>query len=282
MKEYQKFNEKNPLISVIIPAYNEAKYVWKAIESLLKQTYTPIEIIVVNNASKDSTEEVIKRYSDKGVKLINSEENLGFGGGCNLGWKESKGPILMFFDADEIYGEDYLKNLITPIIEGKDLCTLHHEEKIANKKNLWARAFGKRICTKNGRGEIFTLIRRDVFEDLGPFDPKYGYADDKTLFYKHGLTSLGVNAEISHHNPDSFKVHWNHGKWVGKSNPHPYIIISILPIFYLYILYKSFRQFLKDPYWRFLYFLPFYHTVKYFSYFSGAIDRIKGKKRIED
>ena len=53
---------KNPLVSVIIPAHNEEKFVWKAIESLLKQTYKPIEIIVVDNASDDSTADIIKNY----------------------------------------------------------------------------------------------------------------------------------------------------------------------------------------------------------------------------
>lgn len=269
---------KKPLISVTIPAHNEEKYVWKAIESMLKQTYKPMELIVVNNGSTDNTLEVINKYKDK-IKIVNSKENLGFGGGCNEGWKVSKGDILMFFDADEIYGEDYLKNLVTPILEEKDVCTMHHMEKIANFTNPWARAFGTRYTTQNGRGKIFTMIRRDVFEKLGPFDPSLGYADDKTLNIKHGLTSYGVDADISHHNPDTLKVHWNHGKWVGKSYKHPWITIFFLPLFPLYVLYKSVNQFIDDPYWKFIYFLPFYHTVKYFSYFAGAIQRLKGEKR---
>lgn len=270
-----------PLVSVIIPAHNEEKYVWKAIESLLKQSYKPMEIIVVDNKSEDSTAEVIARYSNQ-VRLIKNKVNGGFGGGCNLGWRNSKGQVLMFFDADEIYGRDYVKNLVTPIIQGRDLCTVHNMEKIANLDNPWARAFGFRYITENRRGKIFTMIRRDVFEKLGPFDPKLGYADDKTLFFKHGLTSLGVDAEISHHNPDNLKVHWKHGKWVGKSYKHPWLTLLAFPFFPLYVLYKSIKHLKKDFHWKFVYFLPFYYTIKYFSYLAGAIERIKGEKRVQD
>ncbi len=273
---------KNPLVSVVIPAHNEERFVWKAIESLLNQDYKPVEIIVVDNASDDSTAKVIGRYKNQGVKLIKNKKNEGFGGGCNAGWKKAKGEILMFFDADEVYGKNYIKDLLAPIIEEKDICTLHNMEKIANFDNLWARAFGFRYTTENGRGKIFTIIRRDVFKVLGPFDPKYGYGDDKTLFFKHGLTSLGVDTEISHHNPDNLRVHWNHGKWVGKSYKHPWLTIFSLPIFPVYVLCKSCKHFLKDPYWKFLYFLPLYHTIKYFAYFFGAIERIKGEKRVQD
>ena len=103
---------------------------------------------------------IIRRYEDKGVKLVKNQKNLGFGGGCNAGWKVSKGQLLMFFDADEVYGKDYIKNLVTPILQGKDICTMHNLEKVANVQNLWARAFCKeRPTTINGRGKIFTIIR---------------------------------------------------------------------------------------------------------------------------
>ena len=269
---------KRPMVSVVIAAYNEEKYISHAIESLLKQTYKPIELIVANDASTDKTLEIVKKYKNKGVKLFNNEKRGGPGSAYNLGWRNSKGQILMFFDSDHIYGENYIADLLTPILKEEDVCTMHNMEKIANFSNLWARAFGKRITTKNGRGEIFTLIRREVFEKFGPFDPNLGYADDKTLFFNHGLTSFGVDTEISHFNPDTFNAHWGHGKWVGRSNPRPFRTITIFPIFPLYVAYKSVNQFVKDPYPPFIYFLPFYNTIKYFAYFVGAIQRIGGFK----
>ena len=99
---------------------------------------------------------------------------------------------------------------------------------------------------------------------------------------KHGLTSLGIDTEIAHHNPDSFKIHWKHGKRVGKINPHPYRIILVLPFFPLYVAYKTFKHLIKDPYFKLVYFLPYYYTIKYFSYFVGAIERIKGEKKVQD
>ena len=269
---------ERPLVSIIIAAYNEEKYIETCIKSLLKQTYKPIEILIVNSESTDLTPEIVKKYYSKGVKLLNAKRLAGPGGAWNFGWKNSKGKILMFFDADHIYGEDYIKDLSAPVIKGEDICTMHNLERIANIQNIWARAFAKeRATTKNGRGQIFTLIRRDVFEILGPFDPSLGYADDKTLFFKYNLTSLGVDTKILRFNPDSLKDHWKHGKWVGKSYQHPWRTILALPFFPLYVLYKSIKHFINDPYWKFIYFLPVYYTIKYFSYLGGAIEKLNKK-----
>lgn len=280
MKEYGKFKKENPLVSITIAAHNEEKYISGAIESLLLQTYKNIEIIIVDDKSTDNTALITEGYKTKGVKLIKRNEQGGPGSAYNTGAENSKGDILMFFDADHIYGKNYVMDLVKPIISGEALCTIHNQENIANKNNFWARAFGKRICTQSGRGKIFTLIRRDVFDDLGPFDPSLGYADDQTLNIKHGLTSLGIDTEIAHFNPDSLKVHWGHGKWVGRSNQKPWKIIGIFPLFPVYVIYKTIKQIIDDPYINFLWFLPIYHTIKYFSYFFGAIERLKNKKNV--
>lgn len=96
--------EFNPLVSIVIPVYNGANYVAEAIESALNQTYKNIEIIVVNDGSKDNTEDVVKSYGDK-VRYF-YKENGGVASALNLGIKESKGEYISWLSHDDIYFEN--------------------------------------------------------------------------------------------------------------------------------------------------------------------------------
>ena len=69
---------KNPKVSVLMPVYKtEEKYLREAISSILNQTYTNFELLLVNDCSKDNSVEIIKEYKDKRIKLINNEKNSG-------------------------------------------------------------------------------------------------------------------------------------------------------------------------------------------------------------
>jgi glycosyltransferase involved in cell wall biosynthesis len=68
----------NPLVSVLIPTYNSALYIKDTLESILNQTYKNLEIIVIDDASKDSTVNIVKKYKDKRIKLFVNKKNLVF------------------------------------------------------------------------------------------------------------------------------------------------------------------------------------------------------------
>jgi cellulose synthase/poly-beta-1,6-N-acetylglucosamine synthase-like glycosyltransferase len=72
-----KMNEKTPTVSVIIPTYNRAHLVGRAIRSVLNQTFQDFEIIVVDDGSTDNTEEVVKGFNDPRIRYIRHEENRG-------------------------------------------------------------------------------------------------------------------------------------------------------------------------------------------------------------
>ena len=90
--------QERPLVSIIIPCYNQARFVGKAIESALNQTYAQREIIVVDDGSADDTFRVAMRYP--GVRLIR-QKNLGLAGARNTGLRASTGAFLVFLDADD-------------------------------------------------------------------------------------------------------------------------------------------------------------------------------------
>lgn len=95
-------------ISVILPVFNEEKYIKQAIESVLSQSLTDFELIVVNDGSTDNTLDIIKQFDDSRIKLIN-QSNQGPGAARNNALKIASGDYLMFLDGDDFYCPDALK-----------------------------------------------------------------------------------------------------------------------------------------------------------------------------
>lgn len=103
-----------PLVSIIIPVYNAEKTISRCIESLLNQTYSNIEIICVNDCSKDQSEAIIKDYQtkDSRIKLITHEKNMNAGGARNSGLRQSKGDYICLVDNDDWLANDAIEVLV--------------------------------------------------------------------------------------------------------------------------------------------------------------------------
>ncbi len=91
-----------PKVSVIMPVYNGEKYLREAIDSILNQTFSDFEFIIINDASKDNTEEIIKSYKDNRIIYLKNEKNLGVAGTLNRGIDIAKGEYIARMDADDI------------------------------------------------------------------------------------------------------------------------------------------------------------------------------------
>ena len=101
------------MISVIVPVYNVEEYLEECLESIKRQTYTDIEVILVNDGSTDGSKEICEKYCEKDsrFKLVN-QENKGLSGARNRGMLESKGEFISFVDSDDVLKEDMLEQLI--------------------------------------------------------------------------------------------------------------------------------------------------------------------------
>jgi GT2 family glycosyltransferase len=97
-----------PKVSIIIPAYNQAEYVAEAIQSVLDQTYTDFEIVVVNDGSTDQTHEVLSTFKDQRIKYF-WQPNRGLPAARNSGIRASSGEILAFLDADDKFHPEKLR-----------------------------------------------------------------------------------------------------------------------------------------------------------------------------
>ncbi len=101
-----------PEVSVIMPAYNVEDYIAKAIESVLVQTLSNIELIVVDDDSRDSTVKVVRNFTDKRIKLLVNEKNLGASGARNRALKVAQGKWVAVLDADDWYAPERLEKLL--------------------------------------------------------------------------------------------------------------------------------------------------------------------------
>lgn len=106
---------KSPGITVLMPAYNAGKYIAEAIASVLKQSFSDFELLIINDGSTDQTVKIIESFKDDRIVLIH-QENRGIASALNTGLKHAKADYIARFDADDICSRDRLKiqyNFIT-------------------------------------------------------------------------------------------------------------------------------------------------------------------------
>lgn len=98
-----------PMISVVMPAYNASRYVGQAIESVLKQTFTDFELLIIDDGSTDSTLEIANHYAmrDRRIKVL-AQANQGVSATRNRGVRVAKGQFIAFLDADDLWLPDKL------------------------------------------------------------------------------------------------------------------------------------------------------------------------------
>lgn len=101
------------LVSIIMPSYNTAQYIGATIKSVLNQTYTNWELIIVDDCSTDNTDEVVKKYlNDKRIKYLKNEQNSGAAVSRNRALREAKGQWIAFLDSDDLWMPEKLEKQI--------------------------------------------------------------------------------------------------------------------------------------------------------------------------
>ncbi len=103
----------NPEVSIIIPTYNSENYIAKALKSVFNQTYSNFEIILIDDASSDSTVEIASSCNDKRLKIIANKHNRGVSYGRNCGIKQAKGQWIALLDSDDWYAPQRLERLLS-------------------------------------------------------------------------------------------------------------------------------------------------------------------------
>lgn len=117
---------KQPLITVVMPNYNGNRFVEQAIDSVLNQTYPNLELLVVDDCSKDDSLQLIqqKAQSDDRIRVIALEHNAGVANARNVGIKEAKGEFIALLDNDDLWTEDKLETSTCSCEQGRRYCLL--------------------------------------------------------------------------------------------------------------------------------------------------------------
>lgn len=201
---------KEPLVSICIPAYNSARFIERTIRSALEQTYSNIEVVVVDDCSKDDTVSVVEAINDSRIKLYRNEQNLGMTGNWNKCIRMSGGEYVKLIPADDvIYPDAVSKSMnilmdnddVSLVIVGTDL--VDNDDKVIGAYAHWKKSGifpGKRIAKKSVMWNNFfgnpvcALFRKSDFEKTGGFDPDIPYILDFDLWL--GLSALGNVAFI--------------------------------------------------------------------------------------
>ncbi len=112
-----------PLVSICVPAYNAERYVAEALDSALAQTYPHVEVVVVNDGSTDGTREVLAAYQGRGVRVVD-QPNAGQCAAANRAFRESRGDLVKFFDADDVLAPDYVALQVDRLGDRRDAVAL--------------------------------------------------------------------------------------------------------------------------------------------------------------
>lgn len=126
------------LVSIIIPTYNMAKFLGKAISSALNQSYFEVEVIVIDNCSTDATEQIVQEYKDKRLRYVKNDKNLGATANFNKGISLATGEFIKFLEADDILADNCIEILIHEFDLDKEIgmiCTGRYYIDSDDKKN---------------------------------------------------------------------------------------------------------------------------------------------------
>ncbi len=181
----------NPAISVIIPSYNRAHIISRAIDSVLSQTLPAAEIIVVDDGSSDHSERlIIEKYPD--VRLL-SQPHRGVSAARNLGITEAKGEWLALLDSDDAWLPEKLALQYTALMSDSRYKVSHTNEtwirnglplKQLKKHRKYGGYIFKHCLPLCAMSPSSTLIRRDIFDDVGLFDEDLPVCEDYDMWLR--------------------------------------------------------------------------------------------------
>ncbi len=188
-----------PKVSVIIPVYNRARLIGKAIQSVLNQSYREFEIVVINDGSIDATESVIKKYqkSDKRIHYICHEKNKGAAAARNTGVKNATGEYIAFQDSDDEWLPEKLEKQLAVFRNASPEVGIVYSDMWAVTEKGKKYFYSSRIMSGNrikyrealGYGVMnigigTALIRRECFDKVGMFDEKLPRFIDLEFFIR--------------------------------------------------------------------------------------------------
>lgn len=183
-----------PKISVVIPLYNKENFIKETLDSVLQQTFTDFEVIIVNDYSTDNSDKIISEYKDERIKKIEHKTNKGLSAARNTGILNSNSDYIAFLDADDKWNENYLATINSLIINYPDASAFatnyfeNHNEKLIKPMNAtltfpidesrildFFNIYFQQVIYLAGSS---LCVKKDVLENVGLFNEKITFCED--------------------------------------------------------------------------------------------------------
>lgn len=181
-----------PAVSVVMPVYNEAAFVGAAVESVLRQTMTDFELVIVDNGSTDESPAILRRITDPRVRIFRNERNLGSASASNRVVRESRAALIARMDADDVALPRRLELQLAAFAARPDLALLGGQARHVVARGPLLRVIAPRAVTAAGIGwqSLFSspfihstvMFTRESFEAAGGYDERMQRSSDFALF----------------------------------------------------------------------------------------------------
>ena len=200
-------NYESPKISVVMPVYNAEAYLSEAIESILNQTFTNFEFIIVYDASTDNSYKIIEEFlkKDKRIIFLINKNNLGLAESRTKGTKYATGKYLAVADADDISIPTRLEKQYNYLEKHSDFGVVggfiqlfdSQTQKIIGVRKYYEddSNLRKRLFLYCPIAQPVCMIRKEVFDNIGYYDPKYPLAEDLDLWFRIGTRYKFANIQ---------------------------------------------------------------------------------------
>ena len=214
-----------PRVSIIIPTYNCARYLGRAIDSARTQTYKDYEILVVDDGSSDDTKDVVMQYGRKVTYLY--QQNRGVSAARNHAISKASGELLAYLDADDMWYSEKLERQVAFLDAHQECGMVHSEMSVINEQDeiLHVRFYEEtkrsvpegycvqKLLTRCHIQTLTVVERRDTFDCVGGFDERLPIAQD----YLHWIMIAAEGQALGYLAEPLGKYRWRTGSLIGNN-----------------------------------------------------------------
>jgi len=179
-----------PKVSIIMPSFNQGRFLEASIQSVLAQDYPNLEYIVVDGGSKDESVEIIRKYQDH-LDWWVSEKDKGHADALNKGFSHATGEILAWLNSDDIYFPNAVSEAVAVLTSQPEVGMVYADAELIDDSGVTVGRFGSKQTSYRQmlRGSVHipqatTFIRADVWRQVGPLDLSLFFSFDYDLWVK--------------------------------------------------------------------------------------------------
>jgi len=200
-----------PLVSIVTPSYNQAKFLEQTILSVIHQTYPRIEFIVVDGGSTDGSVDLIKKHENS-IDFWTSARDKGQTDAINFGFMQASGDIFAWLNSDDVYQPDAVEEAVDYLSDHPSVGLVYGDANIIDEKGSVVRKFNAKQTNyqRLRRGGVYipqpaAFWRARLWERVGPLDPSYYFAMDYDLWLR--LAKVSELKYLEGHTWANFRVH---------------------------------------------------------------------------